>query len=130
MVERKRNLVKNEKKRSPLGHTSQPASKKTKMTALQRRYPTAPVAPTDDDDESVKRHMKSLDVEMERDKPRDHLLLPLMKSTFSARRMVIQNFEQPVIEFLTTFKAFKRISVVSIFLICCCIRCAINVVNF
>ena len=77
MVERKRNLVKNTKKRSSLEDTSQSASKKTKTTVLQQRYPVARIPPTDDDDESVRRHKKTLDEEMARDKPRDHLLLPL-----------------------------------------------------
>ena len=53
---------------------------------------------------------------MARDKPRDHLLLPLMKSTFYARRMSIQNDEQPLAEFLRTFKALKCISVVSTYI--------------
>ena len=54
MVERKRNLVKNTKKRSSLGDTSQSASKKSKTTVLQQRYPVARLPLKDDDDESVR----------------------------------------------------------------------------
>ena len=114
MVERKRNLQKNAKKRSSLGETSHPASKKSKISGLQQRYPLTFTLPTDEDDESIKRHTKALDEEMARDKPRDHLLLPLMKSTFYARRMVILNDEQPVSDLLKEFGALKRISVVSV----------------
>ena len=39
-----------------------------------------------DDPQSIESHMKGLENELKKAKPRDHLLLPLMKSMFSVRR--------------------------------------------
>ena len=113
MIERKRNLEKNMKKRSPSEPRNLPL-KKSKVTSLQQRYPVTLQVPTEDDSESVQRHIKALEDEMAKEKPRDHLLLPLMKSTYCTRRMEIESDELPVADLLKKFGASKRISVVRI----------------
>ena len=71
-------------------------SKKLKPSSLMHRYPIKLHKPSAEDEEGIEKQMDALQAEMVKERPRDVLLLPLMKSTFSARRSVIQNEDQPV----------------------------------
>lgn len=66
-----------------------------------------------DDAHSVAEHNKALVEEMKKSKPRDSILLPLMKSTFSDRRIFVQNDATTVNEILKVYPALARPSVVS-----------------
>ena len=50
---------------------------------------------------------------MRKAKPRDSLLLPLMKSTYHDRRIFIQNDAATVSEILDSYPALRRPAVVS-----------------
>ena len=57
--------------------------------------------------------MSALNAEMKKEKPRDPLLLPLMKSTYAVRRSFIQNEDQSVLDILERYEALSRPAVVS-----------------
>lgn len=116
MLERKRNIAKNSKKRKA-PDDNEPCTKKravTKPCQLLQRYPVKVNADIVDDDQSFERHSKAMKEEMEKARPRDTLLLPLMKSTFSTRRGMIQ-FEEDksVVDILKDYPALSRPAVVS-----------------
>ena len=50
---------------------------------------------------------------MRKAKPRDNLLLPLMKSTYPDCRIFIQNDATPVTEILDSYPALRRPAIVS-----------------
>ena len=50
---------------------------------------------------SVAEHAKALNEEMKKPKPRDSVLLPLMKHTFHDRRIFVQNDASSVTEILS-----------------------------
>ena len=54
------------------------------------RYPAQILEAVPDDNLSVEQHKKAIGEEMKKPKPRDSVLLPLMKSTYHERRMFIQ----------------------------------------
>lgn len=57
---------------------------------------------------------KAIEEEMKKQKPRDTLILPLMKSTFQDRRMYIQNDATSVTEILQIHPALVRPAIVSL----------------
>ena len=67
-----------------------------------------------EDPRSVEEHTKALVEEMKKSKPRDAVLLPLMKSTFQDRRIFIQNDAKAVIEILDVYPPLSRPAVVSL----------------
>ena len=69
-----------------------------------------------EDPSSVAEHKKALQEEMKKAKPRDALLLPLMKSTFHDRRLFIQNDASAVADILEDYPALARSTVVSVIL--------------
>ena len=79
-----------------------PASKKGKGTsvkqALMRRYPPRLHEDINEDEESVQVHVQSMQSEMRKKKPRDIVLLPLLKSTYLARRDYITSDERSDVE--------------------------------
>lgn len=68
---------------------------------------------TSDDVRSIQEHNKALHEELSKAKPRDPVILPLMKSTFSERRIYRQNDAISVKETLDVYPALRRPAVVS-----------------
>ena len=71
-----------------------------------------------DDPGSVAVHNKALKEEMDKSKPRDSLLLPLMRSTYHDPRLFIQNDATTVADILDQYPALRRPAVVSHFNYC------------
>ena len=69
---------------------------------------------TPDDPRSMEQHKKAINEEVKKAKPRDAVLLPLMKSTFSERRLYIQTESTSVKESLEKFPALSRPAIVSL----------------
>ena len=86
------------------------------------RYPVRVQDSTTDIDDarSVVEHNKAIEEEMKKPKPRDHMLTPLMSSTFQSRRMFIQNEAKTVTEILKNHQALARHAVVSQQSTCTC----------
>ena len=61
-----------------------------------------------EDSRSVAEHAKALNGEMKKPKPRDSVLLPLMKYTFHDRRIFVQNDAASVTEIVDTYPALAR----------------------
>lgn len=75
MLERKRNLAKNAKKRK-IPEDSEPCAKKravAKPSRLLQRYPVKVNTGSVDDDQCTERHLKAMKEEMEKARPRDTL---------------------------------------------------------
>ena len=65
--------------------------------------------------ETLQEHMRSLALEMDRSKPQDSILLPLMKSTYADRRAyVLNNGQISVSEIINKYPALRRLAIVSI----------------
>ncbi len=82
---------------------------------LLRRYPVrgeGTVPPTEDP-ASLALHKKAIGDELAKSNPRDSVLLPLLKLTYTERRMYIQEAATSVSEILTENKALSRPAVVS-----------------
>ncbi len=62
---------------------------------------------------SIEEHIKAASEEMKKLKPRDHVLLPLMKKTFQGRRMLVQVDAESVQHILDIYAALRRVVVVS-----------------
>ena len=86
MLQRKRNIAKNSKKCKAPDDTETCTKKRavTKPCQLLQRYPVKVNADIVDDNQCFERHSNAMKEEMEKARPRDILLLPLMKLTFSA----------------------------------------------
>ena len=70
--------------------------------------------PVSDDSQSVAQHNKALHEEMLKGKPRDLVMLPLMKSTFQDRRIFVQNDAVAVADVLEQYPALARPAMVSV----------------
>jgi hypothetical protein len=66
-----------------------------------------------DDEESIQLHKRTIDEELLKKKPRDSVLRPLLKATFTERRMFIQNQASSVAETLQRYPALFRAAIVS-----------------
>ena len=64
------------------------------------------------DDVSQHQYMQAISKEIEKDKPRKDILLPLMKSTFGVRREYILNSDDSVFAKLVKYPALKTPSLV------------------
>ena len=75
------------------------------------------------DGATVERHKKSISDELRKAKPRDTILLPLLKCTFGERRMFIMNEATCVADVLEHHPALARTAVVSVvsLLLCVCV---------
>ena len=94
MVERIRNVIKlDHKKARQAGqehvHPSTPKGQKKTTHSLIRRYPISSYEVGDC--ATIEKHSKAISDELSKAKPRDTLLLPLLKTTFSVRRMYVMN---------------------------------------
>ena len=85
----------------------------TPNDVLLRRYPTRVLDAPVDDACSTERHKKAIEEESKKSKPRDSVLLPLMKSTFQARRMFIQAKVEGTLQ---SFPTLSRPAVVSYYI--------------
>ena len=117
MIERVRNVAKNvaksDKKRkgSPEG-LEQSVPKRSKVDKLIRRYPVT-VSSEVVDTETMEQHHKAMEEELERSKPRDRILLPLMKATFQNRLLYIRKDATSVKDIIEKYPCFKFPSIVS-----------------
>ena len=95
-----------------------PTAKRQRLVApkddLLRRYPARIMDESVDDMYSVKQHKKAMEDEFKKAKPRDSVLLPLMKSTFKERRMFVQDDARSVEDILDAFPSLCRPALVSI----------------
>lgn len=116
MVERVRNVIKRDRKRSSsINEGSQ--EKRTKMSteqksreALQKRYPTG--TNVSEDPSSTQSHLSAISTEMSKAKPRDSVLLPLMRSTYPSRRLFVLNEAVCARQLMEMYPALKRPAVV------------------
>ena len=90
MIQRVRNVIKTANKRFRDINSESDCGVRTKRknVQLQQRYPinTQWNNPAVEDSVSIESHFKAIENEMSKGRPRDQILLPLMKSTFSYRR--------------------------------------------
>ena len=89
--------------------------RKMKEAEILRRYPVG-IRSGLDDCSSIEQHKKALTNELAKSKPRDSVLLPLMKSTYNERRMYILNEAISVGNILEKYPALSRIAVVMLYL--------------
>ena len=82
-----------------------------RVISLESRYPSFP--PVEVDETTQEQHTKAISKEMEKDKPRKEILLPLMKSTFHARRQYILDNGDSVLMKLEKFPPLKMPPLVS-----------------
>ena len=118
MVERVRNVIKRDRKRMPSSANS--VSENTKRSKLSpqarkrdlllRRYPTG--AQLTEDAASTESHVSAMSMELSKTKPRDSVLLPLMKSTYPSRRLFILNDATSAKHILDDYPALQRQAVV------------------
>ena len=117
MLERVRNLIKadrNNSKESPELQQTTPKRSKETVDHILRRYPvTVCRSETTDDIETLQQHTKAISDEMKKAKPRDQVLLPLMKTTFTVRWLFITKEAASVKEILEKHPSFKPPAIVS-----------------
>ena len=117
MVERACNIVKRDSKKGkhPMDDSDEtPVPKRrSKGSDLLRRYPVgSSTSPDIENPETVAEHQKAMNNELEKTRPRDSILLPLMKSTFGARRMFVLSDAISVAAILKEYRALSRPAVV------------------
>ena len=111
MIERVRNVIKRDAKKlkRPLSEpdTIRAPKKRAKGIELLRRYPTTTNGDIGDP-ESQQQHMKAIATELTKSKPRDSVLLELMRSTYGPRRLFILNDADSVSTILNVHPALSR----------------------
>lgn len=83
--------------------TAKKRGRPKRSSDLESRYPLIQLR----DDASAQQHVQAISVEMEREKPRKDILLPLMKSTFGVRRQYILSSDDCVFTKLDKYPALK-----------------------
>jgi hypothetical protein len=83
-----------------------------KRDLLLRRYPTG--AQLTEDTASIESHLSAISTELMKAKPRDSVLLPLMKSMYPSRRLFILNDAGSAKNVLDEYPALQHQAVVSI----------------
>lgn len=113
MVARVRNLIKSDRKKSHAASVSLPTPKRQCRTTdvLMRRYPVVQSGALEDSD-SNDQHKKAIVDEMSRIKPRESVLVPLMKLSYQNRWDFVCHQAQSVEEILQAYPALKRPSIV------------------
>ena len=120
MLERIRNLIKADRKKSkgsPDEHQVLPAPKRNKGTVdtLLRRYPVKSYhSDGSEDKETLDQHFMAISEEMKKAKPRDRIILPLMKTTFSTRWLFVTKDAASAKELLEKYPCLKLPIVVSV----------------
>lgn len=120
MVERVRNVFKRDSKKAKdsLAEPVESEPKRQKKDAgLRRRYPVIR-SNTLENADTMQQHRKAISSELGKAKPRDTVLLPLMKSTYGERRMFVLNESTSVQSILDQYPALSRPAVVSLLEIC------------
>lgn len=117
MVERARNVVKRDSKKGkhPLGDNGDTPTPKrrSKGSDLLRRYPVGRIASSDiENPETIAEHQKAMNKELQKTRPRDSILLSLMKSTFGVRRMFVLSDAISVGAILHEYPALSRPAVI------------------
>ena len=99
------------------GKRGKKLGRKSVTQELSQRYPIhiGSQDDTEEDEESCERHFKAISKELEKAKPRDTVLLPLMKLTYSSRRAFVENEAKSVRDIFLKFPALKRPANVSNF---------------
>ena len=113
-----RNVIKtdNRKARRSGDVVSAPPSKRSKKDPtmeLLRRYPVSASNLNIEDPASVQLHLKGIEEEMKRAKPRDTVLLPLLRTTFGERRLFVLNDASNIKEIRDCYPALTIPAVVS-----------------
>ena len=117
MIERIRNLVRLDRKKNPSPDQQQSTAKRSKTAPkdkLQRRYPVT-IGSEITDVETLEQHQKAVEEEMQRAKPRDRILLPLMKSTFQSRWLYVRKDASSARDIIEKYPCFKFSAVVSVY---------------
>ncbi|XP_065893301.1 uncharacterized protein [Dysidea avara] len=112
MIERIRNVNKADKKKSidlyDEEQAETPKRKRKLIDDLSRRYSvTTGNSHSSVNSETIEQHHKAIKEEMIRAKPRERLLLPLMKSTFPVRWCFIKNEAESVKQVLEAYPCLK-----------------------
>lgn len=113
-------MIKRGKKKAPTEGCEKPTpEKKRKLSSgkpeVLRRHPVKAGGRSLDiiDNETLDQHRKAIEAEMKKAKPRDSVLLPLMKLTFPHRRMYVQNTAITMNDILEKYSVLARPAVVS-----------------
>lgn len=114
MIERVRNVIKYDNKKARSAGRYPPSSPKRhkKSTNLVRRYPVSSYNLSDP--ATAERHKKGISDELEKARPRDAMLLPLLRATFGERRMFVMNNATCLADVLKEHPALSRTTVVSL----------------
>lgn len=116
MVERVRNVIKRDSKKARVANVEAeiPEPKRRKKGIdLLRRYPVNSSVEMNENAESLEVHNKAIGIELAKAKPRDVVLLPLMRSTYGERRMFILNEATSVQSILEKYRPLSRPAIVS-----------------
>ena len=133
MVERVRNVIKRDSKKTKQEISALPEPKRrAKAIELLRRYPVvdASLNSEREDEDTMERHKKAISSELMKAKPRDAVLLPLMKSTYGDRWIFVMNEATLVAAILARHPALARPAVVSIIVHRIVYRQTIIIYNF
>lgn len=114
ILERLRNV----RKRSKSDNDSDAVPKKSKTCpkkSLMKRYPPCLHNDSREDDETIRTHLTAMASEMSKKKPRDVVILPLLKQTYATRRDYITSpCRSGVVEILEEYPALHIPKAVSI----------------
>lgn len=118
MLERVRNLIKADRKKSKGSPDERPtASKRSKgpVDNLVRRYPVKTYQTDElEDKETIDQHFAAIAEEMKKARPRERVLLPLMKTTFPSRWLFVTKDASSVKQILDKYPCLKLPAIVSI----------------
>ena len=112
MVERIRNAIKHDRKRNPASSfaasvkRSKTCADDKKKDGMLRRYPSGVEGL--EDSSSLDSHVSAIAAELGKTKPRDSILLPLMRSSYQTRRLFVLHEAQDVRSILDEWPALKR----------------------
>ena len=107
-------MIKYDNKKARSAGRDPPSSPKRhkKAANLVRRYPVSSYNLSDP--ATMERHKKGISDELEKARPRDALLLPLLRATFGERRMFVMNNATCLADVLKEHPALSRTAVVSL----------------
>lgn len=117
-----------EKTRKRVGDTldetpSRKRGRPKRVISLETRYPS--IRPQGD--ETIQQeHLQALSKELEKDKPRKDILLPLMKSTFYERRKYILSSDESVLAKLEKYPALRMPPLVCFTIVCYSVHCSVS----
>lgn len=117
MVERVQNVIKSDAKKgikrpTDTSECGEPKRKKGD-SAILRRYPIGSVGTSQSEDNAtLEQHKKAITTELAKSKPRDTVLLPLLKLTYDERRMYILKGGNTIKEVLEEYPALSKPAIV------------------